>query len=61
MAFNNYGNRFQRTTPVVLNLIIINALVYLIQYLFDGPQSDNVLDQKITREDCTFPIPNILF
>lgn len=31
MAFNNYGNRFQQTTPVVLNLIIINTLVYLAQ------------------------------
>ena len=36
MAFNNFGNRFQRTTPVVLNLIIINALVYLVQSVFDG-------------------------
>lgn len=49
MAFNNYGNRFQRTTPVVLNLIIINALVYLIQFLFDGP------DEKITRFIALFP------
>ncbi len=36
MAFNNYGNRFQRTTPVVLNLIIINALVYFTQVAFGG-------------------------
>jgi membrane associated rhomboid family serine protease len=36
MAFNNYGNRFQRTTPVVLNLIIINTLVYLAQLLLDS-------------------------
>ncbi|MFZ1527917.1 MAG: rhomboid family intramembrane serine protease [Ferruginibacter sp.] len=35
MAYNEYGNRFQRTTPVVLNLIILNALVYLIQRMFD--------------------------
>lgn len=33
MAFNNYGNRFQSTTPVVLNLIIINVLVFLAQKL----------------------------
>jgi len=31
MSFNNYGNRFQQTTPIVLNLIIINVLVYLAQ------------------------------
>ncbi len=31
MAYNNYGNGFQRTTPVVLNLIIINALVFFAQ------------------------------
>ncbi len=49
MAFNNNGNRFQRTTPVVLNLIIINALVYLIQFVFDGP------DEKISREIALFP------
>ena len=36
MAFNNYGNRFQRTTPVVLNLIIINALVYFAQLFLDS-------------------------
>lgn len=31
-----YGNSFQRTTPVVLNLIIINGLVFLAQSLFGG-------------------------
>jgi membrane associated rhomboid family serine protease len=36
MAFNSYGNRFQRSSPVVLNLIIINALVFVVQLLFDG-------------------------
>lgn len=30
-----YGNSMQRTTPVVLNLIIINALVYVAQLIFD--------------------------
>ncbi len=30
---NNYGNSFQRTTPVVLNLIIINALVWVAQLM----------------------------
>lgn len=38
MANNNYGNSFQRTTPVVLNLIIINVLVFVVQLMFDGPE-----------------------
>ena len=29
MAFNNYGNRFQQSSTIVLNLIIINVLAYL--------------------------------
>ena len=49
MAFNNYGNRFQQTTPVVLNLIIINVLVYIVQFLFDGPE------EKISRVIALFP------
>ena len=49
MAFNNYGNRFQRTTPVVLNLIIINVLVYIVQFLFDGPE------EKISSVIALFP------
>ena len=36
MAFRNYGNGFQKSSPVVLNLIIINALVFVVQLLFDG-------------------------
>lgn len=36
MSFNNYGNRFQQTTPIVLNLIIINVLVYLAQVVTSG-------------------------
>lgn len=55
MAFNNYGNRFQQTTPVVLNLIIINVLVYLIQAFFDGPETGNLLDQQITSKIALFP------
>ena len=49
MAFNNYGNRFQQTTPVVLNLIIINVLVYIVQFLFDGPE------EKISSLIALFP------
>lgn len=55
MAFNNYGNRFQQTTPVVLNLIIINALVYFVQFMFDGA------DEKITREIALFPFQTPYF
>ena len=55
MAFNNYGNRFQQTTPVVLNLIIINVLVYLVQSLFDGPE------EKISRIIALFPYDNPFF
>jgi len=46
MAYNsNYGNSFQRTTPVVLNLIIINALVFFAQLALDGP--DEIISGKI--------------
>ncbi len=44
MAFNNYGNSFQRTTPVVLNLIIINVLVYFAQMAFGGSTHPNQVD-----------------
>lgn len=45
MAFNSFGNRFQQTTPVVLNLIIINVLAYLAQVAFGGDaQLNNVND-----------------
>ncbi|MGB4844459.1 MAG: rhomboid family intramembrane serine protease [Ferruginibacter sp.] len=61
MAFNNYGNRFQRTTPVVLNLIIINALVYLVQALFDGSNPSTILDQKITSKIALYPYQTSYF
>ncbi len=39
MAYNNnYGNSFQRITPIVLNLIIINVVVFAAQMLLDGPE-----------------------
>jgi membrane associated rhomboid family serine protease len=41
MAFNNFGNRFQQTTPVVLNLIIINVLVLFAQMAFGGSEPLN--------------------
>jgi membrane associated rhomboid family serine protease len=49
MAFNSFGNRFQRTTPIVLNLVIINALVFFVQYMFDGPE------EIISRKIALFP------
>ncbi len=36
-----YGNRFQNTTPIVLNLIIINVLVYFAQVAFGGMVETN--------------------
>jgi membrane associated rhomboid family serine protease len=42
MSYNQYGNSFQRTTPVVLNLIIANVVVYVAQMMFGG------IDSKVT-------------
>lgn len=36
MSYNRGGNFLQRTTPAVLNLIIINAIVFFAQTLFGG-------------------------
>jgi membrane associated rhomboid family serine protease len=36
MSYNRYGNGFQRTTPAVLNLVIINVIVFVVQMLFGG-------------------------
>ena len=36
MAFNDNGNRFQRTTPAVLNLLIINGIAFVAQLMFGG-------------------------
>jgi membrane associated rhomboid family serine protease len=49
MAFNNYGNSFQRTTTVVFNLLIINVLVFLLQMFLDGPE------EKISRFLALWP------
>jgi membrane associated rhomboid family serine protease len=35
MSFYNSGNRFQKETPIVFNLIVINVLVFLCQKAFD--------------------------
>lgn len=49
MAYSNYENRVQRTAPVVLNLIIINALVFIVQNMFDGP------NEAVTRKLALWP------
>jgi len=38
------GNSFQRTTPIVLNLIIINTLVYFAQSAFGPMDGDNSIN-----------------
>lgn len=55
MSYNRYGNSSQRITPVVLNLIIINALVFFIQAMFDGANPQTILDQKITGKIALYP------
>lgn len=49
MSYNQYGNNYQRTTPIVLNLIIINVLVFLIQMFFDGQE------EQVTAKLALFP------
>jgi membrane associated rhomboid family serine protease len=44
MAYNNYGNSFLKTSPVVLNLIIINVLVFLAQIFIGGNTVPNSAD-----------------
>lgn len=55
MSYNNTGNRFQSTTPVVLNLIIINALVFVAQMAFDGDTA------KITTLLALWPLKTTFF
>ncbi len=55
MAFNNFGNRFQKSSPVVLNLIIINVLVFFVQKLFDGEEG------KITSVLALWPYQSEFF
>lgn len=50
MAFDSYGNRFQRNTPVVLNLIIINVLVYLAQRIIGDSVTDKIALYPINSE-----------
>jgi membrane associated rhomboid family serine protease len=54
MSYNNYGNSFQRTSPVVLNLIIINALVWVAQLALDG-------SYQLTNRLALFPFKSEYF
>ncbi|UEG50837.1 rhomboid family intramembrane serine protease [Ferruginibacter lapsinanis] len=55
MAYRSPGNSFQKTTPIVLNLIIINVLVFLLQLFLDGD------DYRITENLVLFPYNSGLF
>ncbi len=54
MAYNNYSNPAQRSTPIVLNLIIINVLVFILQSMLDG-NALYITDLKITGKIALFP------
>lgn len=54
MAYNNYGNGFQRTTPVVFNLLIINGLVFFAQLFLDSALG-------ITENFALFPLNSGFF
>ncbi len=55
MAYNNSGNSLQKTAPVVFNLIIINALVFVAQLVMDK-QGD-----MFTINIALFPIDSPYF
>ena len=50
MAFNSYGNSFQKNTPVVFNLIIINVLVYIAQRLIGDSVTDKIALYPVNSE-----------
>lgn len=56
MAFNNFGNSFQKSTPIVFNLIIINVLVFIAQILLDGSNAQFLYQQKITGIIALYPL-----
>lgn len=55
MSYYTNGNRFQRTTPVVLNLIIINVLVFLVQFLFDNGE-EAVITSRLAIHNYNSPL-----
>lgn len=48
MSYYSSGNSFGRTSPVVINLIILNVLVFLAQQLFKGQYVADDLTSKLT-------------
>jgi len=52
MSYFNSGNRLQKDTPVVFNLIIINVLVYAAQKL---------IGNKVTDAIALYPVNSVLF
>ncbi|MBS1509409.1 MAG: rhomboid family intramembrane serine protease [Bacteroidetes bacterium] len=53
MSYSNYGNSFQRNSPIVFNIIVINVLVFLIQMLFDGHGPVGVITNKLAIHHYT--------
>jgi membrane associated rhomboid family serine protease len=47
MAYYSSGNSFGRNSPVVINLIILNVLVFVAQQLFKSPYIANDLTVKL--------------
>jgi membrane associated rhomboid family serine protease len=54
MSYYNPGNRLQKESPVVFNLIIINVLVFIIQMLFDK-NPDNIVSNKLAIHHFSSP------
>ncbi|MFC4263122.1 rhomboid family intramembrane serine protease [Ferruginibacter yonginensis] len=44
MSYNQYGNRFQKSTPAVTNLIIANVVVFLAQIMFGGLNNESTFN-----------------
>lgn len=41
MSYNNYGNNFLRSSSAVINLIILNAIVFIAQMMFGGLNTES--------------------
>ncbi len=41
MSYNNYGNNFLRSSTAVINLIILNAIVFIAQMMFGGLNTES--------------------
>jgi membrane associated rhomboid family serine protease len=54
MSYYNSGNTFQKTTPVVLNLVIINGLVWIAQLVLDK-------SLQVTGHLALYPYKDSLF